>query len=240
MIRAGSLWLALHLVGCSVGAATPMLQPVGPTINEVVYGAGEDGRLVVKRSPLSRAYPYKDGVRLGYPPRGWSADRWYRYDPWIVEAAHKYGVDEAEVKALLQAESGFNPTARSRAGAEGIGQLMPETARRLGVRNPNDPHECIWGTCAYLRRTTDFYHSLNMAVHAGSYNAGEDGVYYHLLRVLGIPFRRGAHPVPPRVVLEMVNQRYANLALVVPENKETPNYVHNYLWNWDRIHQGRV
>jgi soluble lytic murein transglycosylase-like protein len=150
-----------------------------------------------------------------------------------VSASATYGVDPCLTKAILLCESGFNPRARSRAGALGVGQLMPETARRLGVQNPFDPHECIWGTCAYLRRTIDYFHSMNMAILASSYNAGEEGVRCHLSKVMGTP-----KSVAPADLVRWVSASGLNLAATVPNNRETPHYVHDVLWAWDWIQKG--
>lgn len=67
------------------------------------------------------------------------------YDSMIMNAARRYQVSANLVKAVMKAESGFNPTALSSAGAQGLMQLMPETAAALGVNNPWDPQENING-----------------------------------------------------------------------------------------------
>src|SRR3546814_3592201 len=68
----------------------------------------------------------------------------------ISKAARQYGVEEAVVRAVIHAESAFNPNALSRGGAQGLMQLMPATAQRFGVGNPFDAGQNIQGGVMYL------------------------------------------------------------------------------------------
>src|SRR5690606_33941939 len=72
------------------------------------------------------------------------------YAAEVAAAARRHGVEEAIVRAIMHAESAFNPNALSRAGAQGLMQLMPATARRFGVTNPFDPRQNIDGGVEYL------------------------------------------------------------------------------------------
>jgi soluble lytic murein transglycosylase-like protein len=98
--------------------------------------------------------------------------------PYVKEiqaASERYGVPLKLVSAVIRAESGFNPRAVSRTGAQGLMQLMPNTASILGVRNSFDPHENIDGGVRHLRALIErFPHSLPLAIAA--YNAGERAV----------------------------------------------------------------
>ncbi len=94
-------------------------------------------------------------------------------EPVIQAAAAKYGVDAAVVKGVIQAESGFNANAVSPVGARGLMQLMPGTARALGV-DPSDPEECIDGGTKYLKQMIDRFGSLESGLAA--YNAGPSAV----------------------------------------------------------------
>ena len=96
----------------------------------------------------------------------------------IDAAAREHRIDPALIRAVVKAESDYNPTAISPAGALGLMQLMPGTARDLDVKNPFDPEENIRGGVQYLRYLLDrFQGSVPLAVAA--YHAGEQNVDRH-------------------------------------------------------------
>lgn len=100
----------------------------------------------------------------------------------IVAAAKTFSLEPELLHAVISAESAYNPLARSPKGARGLMQLMPDTAKRYGVRNSFDPIENITGGAAYLRDLlTLFGNDLQLAVAA--YNAGEGMVMRHGFRV---------------------------------------------------------
>lgn len=93
------------------------------------------------------------------------------YESLIDSYSRQYGVDRNLVKAVIRAESGYNPDAVSRKGAAGLMQLMPKTAQHLKVTNSFDPEENIRGGVKYLRFLLDtFRGDVTMALAA--YNAG--------------------------------------------------------------------
>jgi soluble lytic murein transglycosylase-like protein len=97
------------------------------------------------------------------------------YDDIIREAAETYELDPDLIHAVMQAESAFHPYAVSRAGAEGLMQLMPELSDEIGVSNAFDPRENIMGGVRYLKRLLDYYKGdLDLAL--ASYNAGPGNV----------------------------------------------------------------
>jgi|GEM_PF-1369758 len=99
-------------------------------------------------------------------------------DGMIQNAASRYGVDAALIKAVIHAESGFNPNAKSHVGAQGLMQLMPKTAAWLGVSNPWDPQQNINGGAKYLAfLMRDFNGDMSKAIAA--YNAGQGNVRKH-------------------------------------------------------------
>lgn len=91
------------------------------------------------------------------------------------EAAQKYQVPSALLKAVTKAESDFNPNAVSRSGAQGLMQLMPATARELGVSNSFDPRENIMGGAKYLSDMLRKYDG-NTKLALAAYNAGSNNV----------------------------------------------------------------
>jgi soluble lytic murein transglycosylase-like protein len=97
------------------------------------------------------------------------------YEEIIQEAAAEFDVDAALIRAVMQAESAFHPYAVSRAGAEGLMQLMPALADEMGVGDSFDPRENIMGGVRYLKRLLD-YHNGNLDLALASYNAGPGNV----------------------------------------------------------------
>lgn len=100
------------------------------------------------------------------------------YAEWktaIDEQAAKNGVDPKLMAAMLECESGWRPDAKSGAGAVGLAQFMPDTARGLGI-DPNDPLQAIAGQAAYLRNLQEQLGTSDPALLAAAYNAGPDAV----------------------------------------------------------------
>lgn len=111
----------------------------------------------------------------------------------VTAAAQTYAVEPALIHAVISAESGYNPLARSPKGARGLMQLMPATAARYGVQNPLDPKQNIQGGAAYLRDLLKLFgNDLKLAIAA--YNAGEGAVMQHGFKVP--PFRETMDYVP--------------------------------------------
>jgi len=126
------------------------------------------------------------------------------YQQLIVEVANRHGVDPALVRALIHAESNFNQRALSRAGAQGLMQLMPDTQKRYGVQNPYNAGQNVDAGTRLLKQLLVRYHN-NIKFAAAAYNAGEDAVQrFHgvppyqetqnYVRRVSILYRRYRHP----------------------------------------------
>ena len=98
-----------------------------------------------------------------------------QFDGLIREMAAKYGVPARLTKSVIEQESKFKPAARSGVGARGLMQLMPGTARQLGVRNPSDPRQSIEGGTKYLSRLLEQFKG-NVRLALAGYNAGPGNV----------------------------------------------------------------
>jgi hypothetical protein len=142
-----------------------------------------------------------DDAAPGFPPRrrpaaatGTSSFRRASYLPHVYAAEVRYALPSGLLDALVWTESRYNPLAVSHVGAAGLGQLMPATARELGVTNRFDPVSNIDGAARYLRQMLDRFGVVHLALAA--YNAGPGAV----TRAGGIP-RNGETPAYVRNVL---------------------------------------
>lgn len=97
------------------------------------------------------------------------------FEPLVDKASKTYGLDKDLLLSVIRQESGFNPDAVSKAGAQGLMQLMPGTAEKLGVSQPLDPVQNIDGGARYLKGLLDQFHG-NVPLALAAYNAGSNAV----------------------------------------------------------------
>jgi hypothetical protein len=135
--------------------------------------------------------PAERGYQLTYPGKGtlihsaaWRLRPNYNgeYDHHIAAAASLHNVSTQLVRAVIQVESDFDSLARSSKGAQGLMQLMPDTARQLGVSNAFDPRQNIFAGVRYLRILLDMF-SGDVALATAAYNGGATNVQ----RYNGVP-----------------------------------------------------
>ena len=124
---------------------------------------------------------YRDEVRRIVDYKAFRRNR-KRYSPLIAKAARRHGVSEALLHAVVRAESAYDPNAVSKGGAVGLMQLMPDTARGLGVTDRTDPGQNLDGGARYLKKLLEvFKQDVRLALAA--YNAGPGAVRDHGNRV---------------------------------------------------------
>ncbi len=139
------------------------------------------GRVILTDKPTHSGYK-----RLVKTWKGWEEEKklpknfnWkknqQKYDPTIRSVARMYQLPHALVHAVITAESSYDPNAISKAGAVGLMQLMPETAKQYGVSNRRDPKENIFGGSRYLRYLLQLFNN-NLQLALAAYNAGEGTV----------------------------------------------------------------
>lgn len=104
------------------------------------------------------------------------------YDKIIKQYANAHGIDPLLVKAVMKTESNFNPRAVSHKGAQGLMQLMPDTARFVNVTNPFDPEENIKGGTRYLKYLDEIFAG-NVELILAAYNAGPGRVMEYNMNV---------------------------------------------------------
>jgi soluble lytic murein transglycosylase-like protein len=138
-----------------------------------------------------------------------------KYDPLIFKAAEKYNVDYKLIKAVIKAESNFNPQAVSRAGARGLMQLMPRTAYALQVKDSFQPEENIEGGVRYLRYLLNLFQG-DLYLSLAAYNAGENAV----ISYSGVPPYRETRTYVQRV-LRFYQDYSKESKTVIPATRST-------------------
>ena len=154
-------------------AAASLLRYISGTTplraDSIFYEKGEDGTIRLTNAPDNRGY--HTYLTTGHSPGTGEAPPGPYSDP-IRRAGKAFGVDPRLIRAVISAESNFNPSAVSPKGARGLMQLMPATARRFGVKDIFDPVQNIFGGVRYLRHLLDLFEG-DLVLALAAYNAGE-------------------------------------------------------------------
>jgi soluble lytic murein transglycosylase-like protein len=139
----------------------------------------------------------KESDQAAKKPQGLSGSD---IDTIVNKVGQALGLDPSLIKAVIKTESNFNHKAVSPAGAQGLMQLMPGTAREMGVKDPFSPLDNIWGGARYLKRMLDS-HGGNLNRALAAYNWGPGNLQ---------KYGNKRMPRETRRYIEVVNRNYAN------------------------------
>lgn len=173
-------------IGTVILASTIMLLVLGisPASADIYRYVDENGVVHFTNAPQLTTKPNKknwDFYRKELRPGKVTTSNGlltHSYREIIRQNARAYRLEEALVKAVIKAESNYNPQSRSNKGAQGLMQLIPETARLMKVDDPFDPAENIRGGSNYLRLMLDQFNG-NLDLALAAYNAGPNAVHRH-------------------------------------------------------------
>ena len=166
-ITAGIVFLtALFLLGTDAGA-------------EIYRYVDKDGTVHFSDVPIRGGHAYKpkgnSGYKRSYSGRYDISPRAARYGDMVLSAAAKTGLDPKLIRSVIQTESSWNHRAISKAGAMGLMQLMPATAKRYNVTDVFDARENVLGGSRYLKDLLSRYRG-DLTLALAAYNAGETAV----------------------------------------------------------------
>ena len=161
-----------------LSAAMLLWITVSPVAADIYKYVAPDGRVYYTDEP-KKGFSYRLIIRTR--PKTYSRDLKYlsanksKFNDLIAKAAAKHQMDPKLLHAVIQAESAYNPNAVSSAGAVGLMQLMPDTARRYGVTDRHDAEQNVDGGTRYLKDLLAMFNS-NLKLAVAGYNAGEGAV----------------------------------------------------------------
>ena len=143
---------------------------------EIYSYTDENGVLHFSNAPTSSRYRYAGPETARHASATYYfSRRMHDYDDIIREASRSHGVHFGLIKAMIHAESNFNPAAISRAGAMGLMQIMPANLNEFGVSDPFNPRDNVMGGTRYLKSLMTKYNS-DLTLSLAAYNAGPGAV----------------------------------------------------------------
>lgn len=150
--------------------------PTAKRLNKKVASGGANFENLI--NSLAEEEKFKPGASSVGAPSSAQRMNSESVRPYVTEAAQKYNVDPALIEAVIKQESAYNAGASSHVGAQGLMQLMPETAKELGVENSFDPRQNVMGGAKYLSQLMKMFDGNLTKVIAG-YNAGPGAVSHY-------------------------------------------------------------
>lgn len=189
-LRAAATWLLFGLLLCR------------PAWADIYAYTSADGAVSLSNMPTDDRYTVlvaavppavPEAPAAGVRERAPASARKARYDRVVEEVSRAYGLESALIHAVIAVESSYNPKAVSKAGAVGLMQLMPGTAKRYGVADAFDPEQNLRGGANYLRDLLNLFGS-DVSLALAAFNAGENAVMKHGNRIP--PYRETLRYVP--------------------------------------------
>jgi len=161
--------ILIHKILIAGALLVPLFAGVSPADADIYRYVDANGRVQFTDTPTHGRWNMyrKEGASSGATHRS--------YRDIIRQNANHYSLEEALVKAVIKVESDYQPRIVSKKGAQGLMQLIPETAKLLNVNNPFDPSENIRGGSAYLRRMLDLFDN-DVELALAAYNSGPSTV----------------------------------------------------------------
>jgi soluble lytic murein transglycosylase len=156
-----------------MGAAALFFACVGTAQADIYRYIDDKGVMHFTNAPTSSKHKYK--VFLKEPTRRKQYRSSTKYDHLIADASQRTGVSVPLIKAIIKAESDFNPTAVSKKGAKGLMQIMPQNFKPLGINDPFDPWQNINAGTRYFRQLYDRFNG-KLSLSLAAYNAGPKAV----------------------------------------------------------------
>ena len=151
-----------------------LLAAVSSVHADIYMYIDEDGVMHFTNAPTSNEYDYKVYIKeKAAISRNFHSTN--KYDHFISDAAEQTGVDSRLLKAMIKAESDFDPRAVSRKGAMGLMQIMPENFKMLNLENPFDPWQNIRAGAQYFQKMYERFNG-KLALSLAAYNAGPTAV----------------------------------------------------------------
>ena len=160
-----------------LGTILTVIAAVSSVHADIFMYIDENGVMHFSNAPTSNQYEYKVYIkeRTAVSQKFHSTDK---YDHFITDAAEQTGVDSRLLKAMIKAESDFDPRAVSHKGAMGLMQIMPENFKMLDLKNPFDPWENIKAGARYFQQLYKRFNG-QLALSLAAYNAGPTAVDYY-------------------------------------------------------------